>query len=140
MAINSRTKGANFEREIGNLLVEQLNLKQPVKRILEQTRTTELPDVKLGRGCVECKRYGDGAEPSQEWWVQVLSATGEGEFPALIYKFNRRPIKVRVLAGTLIPELDFSPITIDLMWDDFVEILRYLFQVDIEQHEASFQV
>jgi hypothetical protein len=27
-----------------------------------------------------------------------------------------------------------------LMWEDFVEILRYLFQVDIEQHESSFQV
>ena len=86
------------------------------------------------------QKVWDGAEPSQDWWDQVLSATGEGEFPALIYKFNRRPIKVRILAGTLIPELDFSPMTIDLMWDDFVEILRYLFQVDIEQHEASFQV
>ena len=64
MAINSRTKGANFEREIGNLLVEQLGLTQPVKRILEQTRTRELPDLKLGRWCLECKRYGDGSEPS----------------------------------------------------------------------------
>ena len=140
MAINSRTKGANFEREIGNLLVEQLGLNQPVKRILEQTRTKELPDLKLGSWCLECIRYGDGSEPSQDWWDQVLAATGEGEFPALIYKFNRRPIKVRILAGTLIPELDFSPMTIDLMWEDFVEILRYLFQVDIEQHESSFQV
>ena len=87
MAINSRTKGANFEREIGNLLVEQLGLTQPVKRILEQTRTKELPDLKLGRWCLECKRYGDGSEPSQDWWDQVLAATGEGEFPALIYKF-----------------------------------------------------
>ena len=55
MAINSRTKGANFEREIGNLLVEQLGLNQPVKRILEQTRTKELPDLKLGRWCLDCK-------------------------------------------------------------------------------------
>jgi hypothetical protein len=47
---------------------------------------------------------------------------------------------VRILAGTLVPELDFSPMTVDLMWEDFVEILRYLFQVDIEQHESSFQV
>ena len=52
MAINSRTKGANFEREIGNLLVQELNLTQPVKRILEQTRTKELPDLKLGRWCI----------------------------------------------------------------------------------------
>jgi hypothetical protein len=26
------------------------------------------------------------------------------------------------------------------MWDDFVEVLRYLFQVDIEHHESSVQV
>ena len=140
MAINSRTKGANFEREIGNLLVEKLGLTQPVKRILEQTRTKELPEMKLGRWCIECIRYGDGAEPAQEWWDQVLAATGEDEFPALIYKFNRRPIKVRILAGTLVPELEFSSMTIDLMWDDYIEILRYLFQVDIEQHESSVQV
>ena len=140
MAINSRTKGANFEREIGNLLVQELHLNQPVKRILEQTRTKELPDLKLGRWCIECKRYGDGAEPSSEWCEQVLAATQAGEFPALVYKFNRRPIKVRILVGSIVPELDFSPMTIDLMWEDFVEILRYLFQVDIEQHEASVQV
>ena len=139
MGINSRTKGANFEREIGNLLVEQLGLTQPVKRILEQTRTKELPDLKFGRWCLECKRYGNGSEPSQDWWDQVLAATGEGEFPALIYKFNRRPIKVRMLAGTLIPELDSSSITIDMMWEDFVEILRSLFQADIDQHESSIQ-
>ena len=47
--INSRNKGANFEREIGNLLVEKLQLKHPVKRILEQTRTKQLPDLRLGR-------------------------------------------------------------------------------------------
>ena len=63
MSVNSRTKGANFEREIGNLLVENLQLKNPVKRILEQTRTKELPDLTLGRWCIECKRYGDGSEP-----------------------------------------------------------------------------
>ena len=137
---NSRNKGASFEREIANLLTADLGLEKNIRRILEQTRTKELPDLKLGRWCIECKRYGDGAEPAQEWWDQVLAATGEDEFPALIYKFNRRPIKVRILAGTLVPELEFSPMTIDLMWDDYIEILRYLFQVDIEQHESSVQV
>ena len=63
MPVNSRAKGANFEREIGNLLVQDLNLTNPVKRILEQTRTKELPDLRLGRWCIECKRYGDGGEP-----------------------------------------------------------------------------
>ena len=68
MPVNSRAKGANFEREIENpksmeILVQDLNLSNPVKRILEQTRTKELPDLRLGRWCLECKRYGDGGEP-----------------------------------------------------------------------------
>ena len=52
MPVNSRAKGANFEREIENLLVKDLGLKNPVKRILEQTRTKELPDLMLGRWCI----------------------------------------------------------------------------------------
>ena len=75
MAINSRTKGANFEREIGNLLQEKLSLTNPVKRILEQTRTKELPDLKMGRWCIECKRYGPGSDPLDEWWDQVIASS-----------------------------------------------------------------
>ena len=137
---NSRNKGASFEREIANALNDSLGLKKPLKRILEQTREKHLPDLSLGKWYIECKRYGQGAEPLEGWWDQVITATPENSYPALIYKFNRRPIKVRILAGTLVPELDFSPMTIDLMWEDYIEILRYLFQVDIEQHEASIQV
>ena len=58
MSINSRNKGAAFERQIANALIEDLNLTNPVKRILEQTRTRELPDLMLGNWCIECKAYG----------------------------------------------------------------------------------
>lgn len=136
MAINSRTKGANFEREIGNLLQEALSLKNPVRRILEQTRTKELPDLKLGRWCLECKRYGAGSEPLDDWWEQVVNATGENEFSALIYKFNRRPIKVRILASTLNPQFPAN-IKVDLLWDDFLVVLKERFQEDILIHESS---
>ena len=64
MSINSRNKGAAFERQIANALIEDLNLKNPVKRILEQTRTKELPDLMLGRWCIECKAYDQ--EQSQD--------------------------------------------------------------------------
>lgn len=141
MPVNSRAKGANFEREIGNLLVQDLNLTNPVKRILEQTRTKELPDLKLGRWCIECKRYGDGGEPPKEWWEQVLrSCSEELLMPALIYKFNRRPIKVRVLASSINPAIQNKLITVDLLWDDFIEIILELFQKDIQLHEERFQV
>ena len=141
MPVNSRAKGANFEREIGNLLVQDLNLTNPVKRILEQTRTKELPDLRLGRWCIECKRYGDGGEPPKEWWEQVLrSCSEESLIPALIYKFNRRAIKVRLLASSLNPAIQNKLITVDLLWDDFIEIILELFQKDIQLHEERFQV
>jgi|TARA_B100001093_G_scaffold312312_1_gene298021 hypothetical protein len=141
LPVNSRAKGANFEREIGNLLVQDLNLTNPVKRILEQTRTKELPDLRLGRWCIECKRYGDGGEPPKEWWEQVLrSCSEESLMPALIYKFNRRPIKVRVLASSINPAIQNKLITVDLLWDDFIEIILELFQKDIQLHEERFQV
>ena len=141
MPVNSRAKGANFEREIGNLLVQDLNLINPVKRILEQTRTKELPDLRLGRWCIECKRYGDGGEPPKEWWEQVLRyCSAESLMPALIYKFNRRPIKVRLLASSINPAIQNKLVTVDLLWDDFIEIILELFQKDIQLHEETFQV
>ena len=102
LSINSRNKGAAFERQIANALINDLKLKNPVKRILEQTRTKELPDLMLGRWCIECKAYGTGAEPRPDWWEQVLvSSNQEGMRPALVYKFNNRPIKVRILAKSI---------------------------------------
>ena len=137
MAINSRTKGANFEREIGNLLQEKLSLTNPVKRILEQTRTKELPDLKMGRWCIECKRYGPGSDPLDEWWDQVIAASGPGGLPALIYKFNRKPIKVRLLGESISDELIGSGILIDISFDAFIELLQLRFQKDIDFHNQQ---
>ena len=141
MPVNSRAKGANFEREIGNLLVKDLGLKNPVKRILEQTRTKELPDLMLGRWCIECKRYGDGSEPSADWWNQVLIASrNDNQIPALVYKFNRKPLKVRILASSINTEIQNQDITVDLSWEDFILIIKELFLEDIDLHEQSPQV
>ena len=90
---NSRNKGAAFEREIANSLNKELNLTIPLKRILEQTREKFLPDLILGNWYLECKRYGQGNEPVEKWWSQVLDSTKDKGLPALIYKFNNRPIK-----------------------------------------------
>ena len=122
---NSRNKGASFEREIGNLLTSDLGLKNNIRRILEQTREKHLPDLMLGRWYIECKRYGSGAEPLEAWWQQVLEATQDAGIPALVYKFDRRPIKVRVPLGAINPQLNInSPYTADLLWEDFIFLLR----------------
>ena len=141
MSINSRNKGAAFERQIANALIEDLKLKNPVKRILEQTRTKELPDLMLGRWCIECKAYGSGAEPRPDWWEQVLASSSNSNMkPALVYKFNNRPIKVRILASSLNKDIQNNLVTVDLLWPDFIQIILELFQKDIELHEQSYQV
>ena len=132
MAINSRTKGANFEREIGNLLQEKLSLTNPVKRILEQTRTKELPDLKMGRWCIECKRYGPGSDPLDEWWDQVISSSGPSGLPALIYKFNRKPIKVRLLGESISDELIGSGILNYLTSHHHGGTVYHYFDTDLE--------
>ena len=103
---NSRNKGAAFEREIANLLNEEFSLSIPLKRILEQTREKFLPDLILGRWHLECKRYGQGNEPIEKWWSQVIKSTKKDGIPALIYKFNNRPIKVKVPLYTINPQLE----------------------------------
>jgi len=141
LSINSRNKGAAFERQIANALINDLNLTNPVKRILEQTRTKELPDLMLGTWCIECKAYGSGAEPRPDWWEQVLaSSDAEDLKPALVYKFNNRPIKVRILAKCLNTKITNDLVTVDLLWPDFIEIILELFQDDIELHEQNYQI
>ena len=135
---NSRNKGASFEREIANELTTKLELKHQLKRILEQTREKHLPDLMIGRWYLECKRYGSGAEPLEAWWQQVLDATKEKGIPALVYKFDRRPIKVRVPIGSINPDLHIdSPFNADLLWDDFIFLLKELYSEDIENHDLE---
>ena len=139
MPVNSRAKGAAFERQIANLFIKDLNLSNPVKRILEQTRTKELPDLMLGNWCIECKAYGSGAEPRQDWWDQVIASSRQNHLkPALVYKFNNRPIKVRVLACSINPKIKNNLVTVDLLWPDFIQIILELFQADIELHEKTY--
>ena len=50
-----------------------------------------------------------------------MEATRNKGIPALVYKFDRRPIKVRVPLGAINPNLHLdSPFTADLLWDDFI--------------------
>jgi Holliday junction resolvase len=133
---NSRNKGAAFEREIANSLNEELNLTLPLKRILEQTREKFLPDLILGNWYLECKRYGQGNEPVEKWWSQVLDAAKDRGIPALIYKFNNRPIKVRVPLHTINNNLlKHDQLTCDLAWKEFIFILKTLYPEDIARHQ-----
>ena len=82
LPVNSRAKGANFEREIANLLIDDLKLTNPVKRILEQTRTKELPDLQLEDYVLNVKGMAMALNLN-DWWDQVKHLQEIISFPFL---------------------------------------------------------
>lgn len=97
MSINSRTKGAAFERLIVNTInkcLEKENIEDRVSRNFDQSWKAGLADIYFRNFCIECKRYGKSNTNMyrQEWWEQVLKSAGNDFIPLLIYKFDRKPI------------------------------------------------
>tara|TARA_B100001996_G_scaffold93361_1_gene69715 strand:- start:554 stop:964 length:411 start_codon:yes stop_codon:yes gene_type:complete len=135
MTINQRKKGHDFERKIAKKLQEDLGLIKPVRRILNQYQEKNHPDLRLGRWNIECKAYKKGFEPASAWWDQVLGVIKDGEFPALIYKFDNKPIRIRVFAKNVNEMLTDESKLVDLNWDSFIYLLRELYSRDLEKHE-----
>jgi len=92
--VDSRAKGAGFEREIAHLIYEHLGIS--VRRDLDQYRESQHGDlIGLDGWVIECKRYADNSSflHRAEWWTQTCNAARNGEHPVLIYKYDRRPIR-----------------------------------------------
>ena len=135
MTINQRKKGHDFERKIAKKLQEDLGLIKPVRRILNQYQEKNHPDLRLGRWNIECKAYKKGFEPASAWWDQVLGVTKDGEFPALIYKFDNKPIRIRIFAKNVNEMLSDRSKVVDLNWESFIYLLKRLYSKDLEMHE-----
>jgi len=98
--VNSRNKGAQFERDVKNRLFDELGLE--FKRVLDQWAEAGLPDLVCEDDAfpfvIECKRYRQGstfANPAH--WDQVCAAAKKaGKLPALVYKYDRLPERWRV--------------------------------------------
>jgi Holliday junction resolvase len=96
--VNSKNKGATFERQVGIAL--ELELGIAFKRNLEQSREADHADLIADDPdfpfVIECKRYAGGSFQSA-WWAQVnKAATAAGKIPCVIYKFDRKDIQVAV--------------------------------------------
>jgi len=97
MPINSRTKGAAFERLIVNKInsyLESKNADTRVTRNLDQAFMKGLADIYWDNIAIECKRYGKGSGNMYKsaWWDQVVTSAGDKFVPLLIYKFNHNKI------------------------------------------------
>tara|TARA_R110000796_G_scaffold252638_1_gene389672 strand:- start:906 stop:1304 length:399 start_codon:yes stop_codon:yes gene_type:complete len=96
--INSRNKGASFEREVAshlNKVFEKNNIEFKVKRNLEQYQIKDQGDLDLPNHTIECKRYASGNWYKDVWWEQVVRSCGD-TIPVLIWKYNHQPIRVCV--------------------------------------------
>ena len=108
--INSRTKGAAFERLIVNKIndcLEDLGMDRKAKRNLDQAYIKGLADIYIGQFAIECKRYGESKNTNmykQAWWDQVVSSAGQNLIPILIYKYNKRDV-MAVVPGWIVSSM-----------------------------------
>ena len=98
MPINSRTKGASFERVIVKKINTYLASKgstKTVKRNLDQYQTKGMADIYWDNLAIECKRYKGNRKSDvfkNEWWNQAVESANDNLIPVLIYKYDRRKI------------------------------------------------
>lgn len=97
MTINSRTKGASFER----LIAKELELLTGIRfqRNLEQSRAVDHCDLIADDAgwpfSLELKRYASGTGCKPEWKAQAVRAAAKtGKIPAVVYQFDRRAVRV----------------------------------------------
>ena len=126
--VNGRNKGAQFEREIAKMLLLELGIS--FKRDLEQTRAAGhadlIPDDPAFPFALELKRYAHGPiSGTDKWWKQVTTAaTRMNKRPALIYKYDRQPIRCVV---------ELQGIRCNISFEDFCYLTR-----EIMAHDAVF--
>ena len=135
--INSRNKGASFERDIANKIndfLEQNCDRFPkfkdipkVKRNLDQYQEKGLGDLELPNHIIECKRYASGTWYKEDWWQQVCDSCGN-DIPVLIWKYNHQPIRVCVPLWAMSeqsynrhPESPDNSVTIVLTFEHWLE-------------------
>ena len=129
MTINSRNKGATFERDLAKELFLLTGIK--FERNLEQVRTVDNSDLTPSDPAwpfaIEAKRYkaGNGCKP--EWKAQASrSAAKIGKFPCVVFKFDRLDIRVAVPFAAIAAALDSNPSTPDEWAEITLDGLAYL--------------
>jgi hypothetical protein len=128
--VNGRNKGASFEREVANMLRDELGI--GFKRNLEQYRTAGhadlIPDDPAFPFTLELKRYKDGPiGGAPAWWDQASGAADlDGKMPCLIYKYDRKPMRC-VIPLAALTECDHD-YTVEVDFETFCYIAREAMQ------------
>jgi hypothetical protein len=129
--VNSRNKGAAFERKIVNLVndkLAELGIQDRVKRNLDQYQTKGEADIYLRNLAIECKCYsGDHINFAKgSWWDQVCQAAGNSHTPVLVYKYNTGKIKYVIPAYAICADEKMPKNNNTVMFGDFDDFLESL--------------
>ena len=127
MPINSRNKGAQFERDIATILngfFADNGIDFKTKRNLDQYQTANLTDIDIPFHAVECKHYKEGWAYKPEWLKQTIEAAGE-KIPVLIFRYNRKPIQVCLPMYAINPEWEVDPyLNCVISMDQWFEVMK----------------
>ena len=130
--VNSRNKGAAFERYIVNKInayFESNNINKRVKRNLDQYQEKGQADIYLDNFAIECKRYKAGSSmPRNNWWTQTLESAGDKYIPILIWKYDRKTIQCIVPAWLVSDVPQSNKITMMLPLTSLCESLDEILQ------------
>lgn len=142
--VNSRNKGASFERELSKVLFDELGLN--FKRDIEQYRESDhgdlicvdMPDFPFS---IEAKRYRAGYGIQPTWWTQCCNAAkATGKLPLLVYKYDRLPIRWRFPVAAIVGMDNYLPagdINEQYDWRYAVECDQVTAMMIIREHLAD---
>jgi len=125
---NSRVKGAAFERDMAKLLFLELGIS--FKRDLRQYQTSGHGDLIPSDPAfpfeLELKKYAKGPiNGPDKWWEQVCTAAKKAnKRPALIYRYDRQPIRCVV---------EMQGIRCNISFEDFCYLCR-----ETMAHDAGY--
>ncbi len=106
MGSKSRTKGANFEREIAKelLALTGVTFSRNLRQYQQSGDSDLTPDNDAFPFSIECKRRALARRCDTAWMEQATQAAErDGREPAVIWKSDRQPIRVTIRLNALCP-------------------------------------
>lgn len=97
--INSRSKGANGEREAATWLAKKFKLEKVPQRNLEQVRSGGFDLIGFEPFALEIKRCQ--VLSLRAWWVQVVNACPPGAHPVVMYRQNHQSWRFLISAKNI---------------------------------------
>jgi hypothetical protein len=123
--INSRAKGARFERDTAAQLeaLTGVRFRRNLKQTQEKDEPDLLPDDPAWPFSLELKRYATGTGCKPGWKAQAMRAAEKnGLIPVVVYQYDRRDVHVALpmsaigrAFGQEWPEKDWAEITLEAL-------------------------